>query len=124
MNEKTAITTLSDVLAFLDRTGMTGTRHRDMVSAIKRVCAMAGSSPACVPAEAPRLRETLSRIRPAAHGITAKSYSNIRSLLAAALELAGIIDLGAAAESRGRRPASVERPRHLRQLVCRTGHRT
>jgi integrase len=63
-----------------------------VVSAIKRVCAMADSTPASLPAQAPQLREILSRIRPAAHGITAKSYSNIRSLLAAALELAGIID--------------------------------
>jgi len=47
--------------------------------AIKRVCDMAGSTPACMPAEASQLRETLSRIRPAAHGITAKSYSNVRS---------------------------------------------
>jgi integrase len=38
------------------------------------------------------LREMLSRIRPAAHGVSAKSYSNQRSLLAAALQLAGIID--------------------------------
>ena len=92
MNEKTTITTLSDVLAFLDRGGVGGTRHRDMVSAIRRVCAMANSTPACVPAEPHQLRAILSGIRPAAHGITAKSYSNIRSLLAAALQLAGIID--------------------------------
>ena len=43
-------------------------------------------------AQPPRLRELLSRIRPAAHGVTAKSYSNVRSLLAAALQLAGVID--------------------------------
>jgi integrase len=63
-----------------------------MVSAIKRLCEMAGTAPASVPAEPPRLREILSRIRPAAHGVSAKSYSNQRSLLAAALQLAGIID--------------------------------
>ena len=38
------------------------------------------------------MRELLSRIRPAAHGVTAKSYSNLRSLLAAGLQLAGVID--------------------------------
>jgi len=92
MNETTAITTLSDVLAFLDRGGTSGTRRRDMVSAIKRLCDMAGTAPASVSAEPPRLREMLSRIRPAAHGVSAKSYSNQRSLLAAALQLAGIID--------------------------------
>jgi hypothetical protein len=31
-------------------------------------------------------------MRPAAHGITAKSYSNLKSLFAAALELVGVID--------------------------------
>jgi integrase len=34
----------------------------------------------------------LSRIRPAAHGVSAKSYSNLKSLLGAALQLAGVID--------------------------------
>src|SRR3984893_10476064 len=34
----------------------------------------------------------LSRIHPAAHGVSAKSYCNQRSLLAAALQLAGVID--------------------------------
>jgi integrase len=48
--------------------------------------------PASVPAQPPRLRELLCRIRPAAHGVTAKSYSNLRSLFAAALQLAGVID--------------------------------
>jgi hypothetical protein len=92
MNQDRVITTLADVLALLDEAGLTGTRHRDMVSAVKRVCAMAGSAPASVPAEPPRLREMLARIRPAAHGVSAKSYSNQRSLLAAALQLADVID--------------------------------
>jgi hypothetical protein len=34
----------------------------------------------------------LSGIRPAAQGVSAKSYSNLRSLFAAALQLAGVID--------------------------------
>jgi hypothetical protein len=63
-----------------------------MISAIKRICEMAGNTPECVCAGLPVLKEMLSRIRPAAHGVSAKSYSNLRSLLAAALELAGVID--------------------------------
>jgi hypothetical protein len=51
----------------------------------------AGTAAASVPAEPPRLREMLARIRPAAHGVSAKSYSNQRSLLAAALQLADVI---------------------------------
>jgi len=62
------------------------------ISAIKRICEMAGTTPECVLARLPALKDVLSRIRPAAHGVSAKSYSNLRSLLAAALALAGVID--------------------------------
>jgi integrase len=94
MNEdkENAVKTLADVLSLIDQSGPTGTRRRDMVSAIKRISEMAGAMPASLPAQPPRLRELLYRIRPAAHGVTAKSYSNLRSLFAAALQLAGVID--------------------------------
>src|SRR5262245_2873353 len=91
-NENRIVSTLADVLAVLDQTGLTGTRRRDMISAVKRLCGMAGSVPASVRAQPPVLKDMLSRIRPAAHGVSAKSYSNLKSLLAAALELAGVID--------------------------------
>ena len=92
MNENRTVATLADVLGLIDQAGLAGTRRRDMVSAIKRICEMAGATPASVRAEPPVLKEMLSRIRPAAHGVSAKSYSNLRSLLAAALQLAGVID--------------------------------
>ncbi|MFZ2139976.1 MAG: site-specific integrase [Xanthobacteraceae bacterium] len=92
MNENRVVTTLADLLAFLEGTSLTGTRRRDMVSAINRVCEMAGMAPANVPADPAFLRGMLSRVRPAAHGVSAKSYSNQRSLLAAALQLARVID--------------------------------
>src|SRR5215204_3355031 len=92
MNEKRIVTTLADVLAVVDQAGLGGTRHRDMVSAVNRICAMAGTAPANTPAEPSFLRDMLSRIRPAAHGVTAKSYSNLRSLLTAALQLADVIE--------------------------------
>ena len=101
MNENKIAMTLADVLCLVDESGVTGTRRRDMVSAIKRLCEMAGTMPASVLAQPPQLRELLSRIRPAAHGVSSKSYSNLRSLLAAALQLAGLIDpLGRGAASR------------------------
>ncbi len=53
---------------------------------------MAGATPASVRAEPSVLKDMLSRIRPAAHGVSAKSYSNLRSLFAAALQLAAVID--------------------------------
>jgi hypothetical protein len=92
MNENKGVTTLAELLVFLERVTVPGTRLRDMVSAINRVCEMAGITPASVPAEPLLLREMLSRIRPAFHGVSTKSYSNQRSLLAAALQLAAIID--------------------------------
>ena len=92
MNENRTIGTLADVPGVIDQAGLTGTRRRDMLSAINRICEMDGTTPASVRAEPAVLKEMLSRIRPAAHGVSAKSYSNLRSLLAAALQLAGVID--------------------------------
>jgi integrase len=53
---------------------------------------MAGTTPGSARAEPADLKNVLSRIRPAAHGVSAKSYSNLRSLFAAALQSAGVID--------------------------------
>jgi integrase len=92
MNQNRTVGTLADVLGLLDQAGLTGTRRRDMVSAVNRLCEMAGTMPASVRAEPSVLKDMLSRIRPAAHGVSAKSYSNLKSLLGAALQLAGVID--------------------------------
>jgi integrase len=92
MNENRTVGTLADVLGLLDQAGLKGTRHRDMVSAVKRVCEMAGTVPAGIFTEPSVLRKILSEIRPAAHGISVKSYSNIRSLFVTALQLANIVD--------------------------------
>src|SRR5438046_10283232 len=91
MNENRVVATLADVLTIIEQASLSGTRRRDMVSAVNRVCEMAGIAPASVPTEPPLLRKMLSGIRPAAHGVSAKSYSNLRSLLAATLQLARVI---------------------------------
>ena len=95
------VKTLENVLHVLDEAELSATRRRDMISAVKRVCEMAGSTPLSVSVEAPLLRGLVSKIRPAAHGISAKSYSNLKSLLAAALQLAGIIDSMGRGTARG-----------------------
>jgi integrase len=92
MNKNRTVGTLADVLGLIDEAGLTGTRRRDTVSAVNRLCEMAGTTPASVRAEPSVLKDMLSRIRPAAHGVSAKSYSNLKSLLGAALQLAGVID--------------------------------
>jgi len=92
MTENRTVGTLADVLGLLDQAGLTGARRRDMISAVNRLCEMAGTTPTTERADPCVLKDLLSRIRPAAHGVSAKSYSNQRSLFAAALQLAGVID--------------------------------
>jgi integrase len=84
--------TLADVLAIVTAADLARTRRRDMVSAISRFCEMTGRTPASMPAQAQALRTELRKIRPAAFGITAKTFSTMRSALAAALQLAGVLD--------------------------------
>src|SRR5688572_13980090 len=66
--------TAADVLAPLDATDLPPLRRRDMTSAIKRVCEMAGCSPNSLKLDIPELRARLAGIRPAAHGISAKTF--------------------------------------------------
>ena len=49
-DENKVVATLADVLS-RDRAGLTATRRRDMVSAVKRICEMAGTTPAGVAPE-------------------------------------------------------------------------
>jgi hypothetical protein len=50
MNENRTVATLADVLDLLDQAGISGTRRRDMVSAVKRICEMAATAPHSVTA--------------------------------------------------------------------------
>ena len=62
--------TLEDVLGTVQKSDLPPFQRRDMTSAIKRICEMAGVAPATVPAEAPALRAMIAKIRPAAHGVS------------------------------------------------------
>jgi hypothetical protein len=81
-----------DLLRFLDEAHLTATRSRDTKSALKGTCAMAGLMPGSLRLEVPIIREMLGKILPALHGVSAKTWANMRSLFGAALELAGVID--------------------------------
>ena len=63
-----------------------------MLSAVKRICEMAGMAPATVAAEPVALRAMISKILPAGHGVGRKTWSNLLSGSRAALRLAGVID--------------------------------
>ncbi len=86
------IETAEDLLRFLDTADLSATRLRDLKSAINRISQMAGCSLARLGLEIPGLRKMLRKIRPAAYGVSPKTWANQQSLLRAALELAGIID--------------------------------
>jgi len=79
MSKNKTIGTLSEVLDLINQAGLADTRRRDIVSAINRICEMAGTTPGSVRAEPAVLKDILSRIRPAAHGVSAKSYSNLNA---------------------------------------------
>ena len=63
-----------------------------MKSAINRVAEMAGVVPTGAEATPPALRRMLKQVRPAAHGVTLKTWANLVSQFRAALRLAGVID--------------------------------
>ena len=84
--------TLADVLKLIERAELSADRRRDLASAMRRLCEMAGCSPINLCAEAPLLRETVAKIRPAAHGLSKKTFANLRSLFASSLQHAGVLD--------------------------------
>jgi hypothetical protein len=85
-------TMAEELLEFLDVASLKATRRRDMKSAVKRTCEMAGCAPRSLRLKVPILRDTLRKILPAAHGVSLKTWANQQSLFRRALELAGIID--------------------------------
>jgi integrase len=84
--------TLENVKGTVQKADLAPFQSRDMTSAINRICEMAGVAPAAVPGEAPGIRAMVAKIRPAAHGVSSKTWSNLRSRLRAALRLADVID--------------------------------
>ena len=89
---KNTTKTLANVREVVQEATLSPSQRRDMKSAIKRIAEMAGAVPATVPAEAPALRQMLAKVRPAAHGVSPKTWANLRSQLRAALRLADVID--------------------------------
>ncbi len=86
--------TLDDVRQLVESAETPEQGRRNGKSATERVCAMAGVSPAQVLAEAPVVRTMLVKIRPAAHGMTPKTWANLLSRFRRELRLADVIDPG------------------------------
>jgi integrase len=78
--------TLADVLALIEADrSLPPTRRRDLASAIRRFCALAGRDPAMLPARIAELRRPLADLVPGKAGLTPKTLANLRSNLLAAL---------------------------------------
>ena len=66
--------------------------RRDLLSAIRRVCDITGCAPASLKVEMLALQKALDAVRPAAHGMSTATLSNIRCLFGAALKWAGLVE--------------------------------
>ena len=85
--------TAEDLFDFLDTASLKLTQRRDQKSSICRICEMAGFAPRGLCLDVPILRETLRKIRPAAHGVGPEDLGEHPQLVPSRpCELAGVID--------------------------------
>ena len=88
--------TLAAVVTALKRAkGLSGTRVRDLVSAVKRVAALLGDEPGAITVDVSALSAGLAIVNPVAIGITTKRLANLRSDFLAALKASGLIPASA-----------------------------
>jgi integrase len=82
---------LIDVLNALNgQRTLSETRLRDLRSSIKRVAFLLGDEPARIPLDLRAISAKLTTVSPAASGLTAKSFANIRSNFMAAVKASGL----------------------------------
>ena len=80
-----------ELVQLIETSHHSDTRKRDMVSAVNRVLKMGGVWGSTFVFTVDSLRCLIASIKPAAHGVSAKSFANIQSNLRAALREAGIV---------------------------------
>ena len=110
---------LNDLLITLkSHTGLSETRLRDLRSSIKRVALLVGNDPAGIPFDLPAISAKLALVNPVAAGLTAKSFSNIRSNFITAVKASGLKSINRSAGT----PLSPEWRRLMRKLSGRRAH--
>jgi integrase len=82
--------TLAEVLAAFETKKLPATRLRDLRSATTRVAKLLGGEPARIPLDLPAISAKLAAVNPLGSGLTAKSFSNIRSNFMAAVKASGL----------------------------------
>lgn len=65
-------------------------RRQDLCSAVRRLAAVQDMRPADIPADVEAIRRQIALFTPAAAGMTPRRWKNVRSLVGAALALAGV----------------------------------
>jgi hypothetical protein len=87
-----AIATLADVAIALEGAkGLSPTRGRDLISAVRRVAAMLGNEPRAIVVDVSAISTRLATLSPVTQGITPKRLANIRSDFLAALKASRLI---------------------------------
>lgn len=82
----------AELAAIIEACRQSALRKRDMLSAVNRVLKMGGAWMGAFVFTPASVRALIASIRPAAHGVSVKSFANIQSNLRTALREAGIID--------------------------------
>jgi len=81
-----AVSTLFDIIVRLKGGPLLApARRRDLISAVLRICEITGVDPRITPASLSFMRPLLKKVRPAKHGLSPKTWSNLRSNFRAAL---------------------------------------
>jgi hypothetical protein len=82
-----------DVIGFVERNeGLKPTRRRDLVSGLRLLASAIGETPETCLADTVWLRPRIDKVRPAALGISGKSWTNTISNVRSALAMTGIIE--------------------------------
>lgn len=83
-----SVPTLAEVLVRLETVpGITDSRRRDLISAVRRTAAVLDRNPAALPADPAQLRPLLASVNAARVRVSPQTWANLRSCLAAALRL-------------------------------------
>ena len=83
----------SDLITQLrDDSSLNHTRHRDLASGLRRVAKALGLTPQDVPCHGRWLQPRLSKVSPAMHGISTKTWQNAVSNVRSAMAHAGIVE--------------------------------
>jgi hypothetical protein len=82
--------TLADVSEQVATSSLSHIRKRDCLSALRRVAELLEQDLAAVPADVGHLRERLAPLNPTSFGLSAHTWSNLRSNLFRAIEASGL----------------------------------